>query len=200
MKHREKTEKAAASCINDRNTERMVNKGNQMQHRDVEMLWSFKGLNLTVLNADGQIWNEDDKKSEMLSNSIQLHEEWNVKRNKRVKESSKTNPVWYKHLMEMSSVEEKAAWRKKILTQTPQRLHHISSGDCRIQPSGSKTAPEGAARSRQRKGICFSCVPCLKNTETFIALLNHPPKEQPWKPSLEMKYYCCTAFAFTLFL
>lgn len=171
--------------MNDRNTERMVNKGNQMQQRDVERLWSFKGLNLTVLNADGQIWNEDDKKNEMLSNSIQLHEEWEVKRDKRVKESSKTNPVWYKHLMEMGSVEEKTAWRKKILTKNPQHLHHTSGG-CRIWPSGSKNAPKGAARSWQSKGICFSRIPCLKNTETFIALLNHTPKEQPWKPPLEM--------------
>lgn len=103
--------KAAASCMNNRNTERMVNKGNQMQQRDVERLWSFKGLNLTVLNADGQIWNADDKKNEVLSNSIQLHEEGKVKRDKRVKESSKTNPIWYKHLMEMGAVVEKAAWR-----------------------------------------------------------------------------------------
>lgn len=65
----------------------------------VERLWSFKGLNLTVHNADGQTWNEDDKKNEMLSYSIQLYEEWKVKRDKRVKESRKTNPVWYKHLM-----------------------------------------------------------------------------------------------------
>lgn len=97
--------------MNNRNTERTVNKGNQMQQRDVERLWSFKGLNLTVLNADGQIWNADDKKNEVLSNSIQLHEEGKVKRDKRVKESSKTNPIWYKHLMEMGAVVEKAAWR-----------------------------------------------------------------------------------------
>lgn len=38
MKHKERTEKAAASCMNNRNTERMVNKGNQMQQRDVERL------------------------------------------------------------------------------------------------------------------------------------------------------------------
>lgn len=70
MKHRERTEKAAASCMNDRNTERMGNKGKQMQQRDVERLWSFKGLNLTVFNADGRIWNKDDKKKGMLSNNI----------------------------------------------------------------------------------------------------------------------------------
>lgn len=103
--------------MNDRNTERMGNKRKQMQQRDVERLWSFKGLYLTVFNADGQIWNEDDKKKGTLSNNIQFHEEWKVKRDKRVrivktKQSSKTNPIWYKHLMETGSVKGKTAWRR----------------------------------------------------------------------------------------
>lgn len=33
-----KTEIVAASCMNDRNTKRMNNKGKQMQQRDVEWL------------------------------------------------------------------------------------------------------------------------------------------------------------------
>lgn len=57
-------------------------------------------------------WNEYDKKKGMLSNNIQLHEGRKVKKDKEVKESNKTNPVWYKHLMEMGSVKEKTAWRR----------------------------------------------------------------------------------------
>jgi len=38
MKHSERTEKAAAACMNDRNTERMGNKAKQVQQRDVEWL------------------------------------------------------------------------------------------------------------------------------------------------------------------
>lgn len=38
MKHREMTEKAAASNMNHMNTERMGNKGKQMQQRHVEWL------------------------------------------------------------------------------------------------------------------------------------------------------------------
>lgn len=103
--------------MNDRNTERMGNKGKQMQQRDVEQLWSFKGLNLTVFNADGQVWNEDHKKKGMLRSNIQIHKEWKVKGGKKVKivktkESSKTNPIWYKHLMETGFVKEKTARRR----------------------------------------------------------------------------------------